>query len=719
MDLTAAVRTNGDDEAWAALFSAPKKRRRRGAPDVWQAVSTVEDPRPQLRASVEARFVPVRWDDDYWVVGDPERRKHFTLEPWEWELAQRMDGQRSLEELVALRLEQDGVLDPDAVRDLIALLRHGDMLEGGNRDVWRTLAEATTPPRTLRQRVIATLASLKVEWTGAEALVAALYRTVLRPLFVPWLQPILIAVAVAGLAAFGWMAADGRLTLSQGSVTSGVFLIVLSLFMTFVHELGHAAYLVHRRRRVYSAGFLLYFGSPAFFVDSTDGLLLERRDRIRQAFAGPYYEMVLGGAIALVALALPAGGVADTMHVFILLLYFGVFLNLIPLLELDGYWIFAELLESPTLRSRSFEFVRHELPTRLWRRQPLRRHEVWFTFYVVVGTAFTIWSVWVAIVFWQTMFGPMVSGLWNGGTTSRVILVVGAAALAGPAVQGAAKLTRNLLARATQAAADVRFRFETSWRVEAALLLDDSPVFGDLPEETLSDLSGRLRRRRIDPGEAVFRQGDRADAFYVVRTGTLQVVSETDQDTTVMAILQRGDTFGELGLLGHAVRQATVRATAPSEVFVVLENDFDRLLRTDASLPTVAPTLTALATLGALPPFARLTSARLAALHRAGTWLDVAPGTAVVSEGEVGDAFYVISSGQAEVRRKRRKLGTLGAGDAFGELALQSGEPRAATVTAVTPLRLFQVPPTAFRRFLAADARPRAVDEPEQRVMSH
>src|SRR5207342_2833507 len=86
-----------------------------------------------------------------------------------------------------------------------------------------------------------------------------------------------------------------------------LILFLLNLVLIFIHELGHAAFLVHYRRRVRSSGFRIYFGSPAFFIDSSDVLMLDRRKRIAQSFAGPYFELVATGAAALVLWAWPAG----------------------------------------------------------------------------------------------------------------------------------------------------------------------------------------------------------------------------------------------------------------------------------------------------------------------------------------------------------------------------------------------------------------------------
>jgi CRP-like cAMP-binding protein len=63
-------------------------------------------------------------------------------------------------------------------------------------------------------------------------------------------------------------------------------------------------------------------------------------------------------------------------------------------------------------------------------------------------------------------------------------------------------------------------------------------------------------------------------------------------------------------------------------------------------------------------------------------------GHVVFSQGDVGDYFYVIESGEAEVIGEGRILATLGPGQAFGEIALLRQVPRTATVRAATELRL-------------------------------
>jgi CRP/FNR family transcriptional regulator, cyclic AMP receptor protein len=79
-----------------------------------------------------------------------------------------------------------------------------------------------------------------------------------------------------------------------------------------------------------------------------------------------------------------------------------------------------------------------------------------------------------------------------------------------------------------------------------------------------------------------------------------------------------------------------------------------------------------------------------------------AAGRAVTSEGGGGQGFFVIREGKARVEVKGKRTRILGPGDYFGEMALISGGPRSATVTAVTDLRCQFLVQSEFREFVEA-----------------
>jgi CRP-like cAMP-binding protein len=97
------------------------------------------------------------------------------------------------------------------------------------------------------------------------------------------------------------------------------------------------------------------------------------------------------------------------------------------------------------------------------------------------------------------------------------------------------------------------------------------------------------------------------------------------------------------------------------------------------------------------PLFAHCSKAELAQLSVLADEIDLPAGKALTREGETGREFFVLIEGEAEVRRKGRKVNTMGPGDFFGEIALVTARPRTATVTATSPVRLLVVTDRAFR----------------------
>lgn len=692
---------------------------------IWDALSDRLDPRtfrPKLAAGTEWKVFELAWGDDYAMVANPTRTTHYRLPPTDIELFPLLDGTRTVADIIVERLDEEGDLDAGAVVELTQSLHEGGFLDPAPVDTQAALAAALEQTRTSLPNLRKFAKTLQIDWSGADRPVTWLYRRVLRFLFHPLAVILMVAAAFGGVVAFVAVQHSGRFHLdaTAAPAESGI-LIGLSFILTFAHELGHASVEKHYGRNVGSAGFSLYFGRPSFYVNASDSLMMDRWPRILLFAAGGFAELVVAGLGSITLFLFPDWGPAPLLYRFALLNLFVIVLNLLPLLELDGYWIFTDLIQVTDLRPRSLAFIQHDLWHKLRTRERITRQELGLAIYGVVGSLFTVVVLVSSFYFWRATFGGIVESLWNGGLTSRLLLLLLAVFVGGPLIRGAVTLGRSVGLRIRGRWRKLRFRFETSWRIEAAELIDALPAFEDLPEGVLSDLAGRVTLRSVRAQHQIFRQGDRANAFYVIRKGEVRIEAEHPDtgETQLLNTLRPGDSFGELGLLQANPRAATARASGEVELFEIDKGTFDRLLADSIDAPEFGLTLQAMAELREHPAFRHLSTEALGGLLEHGKWVTASVGEAIVTQGDEGDAFYAIRSGRVDVLRDGETIAQIGPGAHFGETALLTDEPRNASVVAHTPVRAFRLSREGFDSVIAEAFHRRQLLPPSDQTWEH
>jgi ATP-binding cassette subfamily B protein len=223
---------------------------------------------------------------------------------------------------------------------------------------------------------------------------------------------------------------------------------------------------------------------------------------------------------------------------------------------------------------------------------------------------------------------------------------------------------------------------------EVERLLQGSALFGTLPDDEVDRLAERFTLVRYRLGQVVCQAGEKSDAFFLVYEGRARVVAPgPDGGEVTVGMLARGSHFGEQGLLRDAPRQYTVRAAGDLALLRLSEADFDRLLERRPELQAhFARHDSEIAILNFLKLYtvlAPLSAGEIRDLLGRMEVREFGAGEAVVREGEVGDAFYILRTGSGRVVKDSengRVLGHLKPGDGFGELALLTGQARAASV---------------------------------------
>lgn len=110
------------------------------------------------------------------------------------------------------------------------------------------------------------------------------------------------------------------------------------------------------------------------------------------------------------------------------------------------------------------------------------------------------------------------------------------------------------------------------------------PFFTDLDETVLEAIERRCFRARYKKGDTIFQEGDYGDRMYLVDSGQIKVVSESNGQEKIYSYLGPGNFFGETALLTGEPRNATVRVVIDTELIVLPKRDFEDLLKQHPSL---------------------------------------------------------------------------------------------------------------------------------------
>jgi hypothetical protein len=272
--------------------------------------------------------------------------------------------------------------------------RHAELLD---HLVDTGFAPGTTGPRSPQPR---SRWNTGIVWTGGDRWVRALDHRVGHLAFGRLGVAAQIVLAVLGAIAVFRTATARSIELQAAPVHVPIF-IALTMVTVVVHELGHAWVTVHGGRHVRQIGMRLHLGTPAFYVESLDAILLSRRQRIIQAAAGPWAEWLLISAAGLAFLMLdPSSTTAAILQRFVVLGGICLATNLLPFVGLDGALIFADLCRRPDLTG----LVRDAFTE----RGPRQR---WILWYAAANAAVSVALIVTAWFFWWQLFGGLVTAL--------------------------------------------------------------------------------------------------------------------------------------------------------------------------------------------------------------------------------------------------------------------------------------------------------------------
>lgn len=227
-------------------------------------------------------------------------------------------------------------------------------------------------------------------------------------------------------------------------------------------------------------------------------------------------------------------------------------------------------------------------------------------------------------------------------------------------------------------------------------------LFKSLEAEQMVEILDSMFERKVTAGEVVIMQGEDGDNFYVIESGSFTVLVKTDGVDREVANYNGSGSFGELALMYNMPRAATIRADSEGSLWAVDRHTFRRiLLKNSFKKRKMYEQL-----LGNVPMLAALESYERMNLADALSPMSYEDGQIVIRQGDAADGMYFIESGTVRVTIRGEKDGRekevakLTTGAYFGELALVTHKPRAASVYAVGPVRVAFLDVLAFERLL-------------------
>ncbi|ELR46381.1 cAMP-dependent protein kinase type II-alpha regulatory subunit [Bos mutus] len=236
----------------------------------------------------------------------------------------------------------------------------------------------------------------------------------------------------------------------------------------------------------------------------------------------------------------------------------------------------------------------------------------------------------------------------------------------------------------------------------------DILLFKNLDPEQLSQVLDAMFERTVKVDEHVIDQGDDGDNFYVIERGTYDILVTKDNQTRSVGQYDNHGSFGELALMYNTPRAATIVATSEGSLWgldrvtfrrIIVKNNAKKRKMFESFIESV-PLLKSLEV-----------SERMKIVDVIGEKV-YKDGERIITQGEKADSFYIIESGEVSILIKSKtkvnkdgenqevEIARCHKGQYFGELALVTNKPRAASAYAVGDVKCLVMDVQAFERLL-------------------
>jgi len=385
-----------------------------------------------LETGINKRYRPKRiadWTIDeqtnaqgehYYLLGNGD--SYFKLSEPGYFLWNLMDGDNSITDLGLAYFIEFKSLDIDGVSRIVAQLQAASFLEVAAIDEKLLNPEKAQQQSGLQKfgHSIVRVLNSRTELKNSDGIFTALYKYFGRVFFlkpVVWLMGLLIIAGIGAFVVQGGLGAILKPPLDSLLRDTWWLLIVTLLFNILIHETAHGLACKHYGRKVLGVGFGWQWVGPVFHVNTNEIWLEKRGPRIVVNLAGPIANILFCNICFLARLVTTDPKLQDTLFNMGVVAFTFAYINLTPLMELDGYYALMDWLEIPGLRKKALVHVRRWLTGKADVRPYTKREKIifrWFVaavplYLVLIAVQFGFWFAGLTMGFLKDILGESVA----------------------------------------------------------------------------------------------------------------------------------------------------------------------------------------------------------------------------------------------------------------------------------------------------------------------
>lgn len=286
--------------------------------------------------------------------------------PEQWKLAQLFNGERSYDAVRELFQAETGIaFTEEEVREFASALEQGGLWYKTSLELNATASQKLADERRRRARRKIDVSMMTFSTWDPDQVLTRLHSR-LSFMYTSWFTfltlgvfGVMVLIFLSGWSEI-WRDTVQYYTFTDKSVADLAEFWLLFCGLGFFHESAHGLTCKHFGGGVHNMGFMLVYLSPAFFCDVGELYVYGGKwQRIAAIIAGIWIELMFCSVASIVWWGTPAG---SSLHDFAykIMLITGVavvLMNLNPLIKLDGYYLFGELIGISTIKEDSTEYL--------------------------------------------------------------------------------------------------------------------------------------------------------------------------------------------------------------------------------------------------------------------------------------------------------------------------------------------------------------------------